>query len=85
MSGIFMWVVVGAVAGYILAAIQKRDFRREWVNYLLLGMSGSAVGGMIYRMLGYPLGNSLVVQIAVAVGGAFVFLWIMDQLRRMQR
>ncbi len=85
MFSIISWVITGAIAGWIVSMIQKRDFRREWVNFLLLGMSGSAIGGMVYRLAGRPLGGGVIVEIGVAVGGAFLFIWLIDKLRSMQR
>lgn len=81
--GILTWIVVGTIAGWVVSMIQKRDFRRDWLNFVLLGMSGSAVGGILYGLIRKPFGHGLVIEIAVAVGGAFVFLWIMQKLRRL--
>jgi len=82
---ILTWVVVGTVAGWLISVIQKRDFRRDWLRYVLLGMSGSAIGGLLYGALRRPFGSSILVEVLVAVGGAFIFLWILEQFQGSRR
>lgn len=80
------WVIVGVIAGYIVSLIQRRDFKREWVNFTLLGMSGSAIGGFLFRLIGGAGASRLsVYSILVSVIGAFAFLWLVNAIRDRQR
>lgn len=62
--GIFSWIIVGGIAGY-LANLYMKTGQKDMVITVLQGMAGAAIGGFIATMLrigtsnGISLGNIL--------------------------
>ena len=83
---LIIWILVGAAAGWIVSMIQRKDFRRNWLSFTLIGMSGSAVGGVLFRLIGGRGTSGLsIYSILVSVVGAFVLLAVMDWIRKLQK
>jgi uncharacterized membrane protein YeaQ/YmgE (transglycosylase-associated protein family) len=80
--GIIAWIVVGIVAGWLAEQITGRD--HSLVANLVIGIIGALVGGLIFgRLLGLDYNEGLnLATIAVATGGAVVFLWVFGIIRR---
>jgi uncharacterized membrane protein YeaQ/YmgE (transglycosylase-associated protein family) len=79
---IIAWIVVGLIAGWIAEQITGRD--DSLVANLVIGIIGALVGGFLFgRLMGlnYVEGINLA-TIAIATGGAIVFLWIFGMVRR---
>jgi uncharacterized membrane protein YeaQ/YmgE (transglycosylase-associated protein family) len=80
--GIIAWIVVGIVAGWLAEQFTGRD--DSLVANLVIGIIGALVGGFLFgRLLGldYHQGINLA-TIAIATGGAIVFLWLFGMVRR---
>jgi uncharacterized membrane protein YeaQ/YmgE (transglycosylase-associated protein family) len=80
--GIIAWIIVGIVAGWIAEQVTGRD--DSLIANLVIGVIGALVGGFLFgRLLGlhYDQGLNLA-TIAVATGGAIIFLWIFGMIRR---
>jgi uncharacterized membrane protein YeaQ/YmgE (transglycosylase-associated protein family) len=68
LTAILLWILLGAVAGWIANAIMGG--RGSFWGDVLLGIVGALVGGFIFRMLGLPtagMGWSLLTAIIGAV------------------
>ncbi len=80
MWGLIMWLVVGALAGWIASKIMKTDEQMGALANIVVGIIGALLGGWLASSLfsievdpnGFSVGSIL-----VAVGGAVLFLAIL--------
>lgn len=80
--GIIAWIVVGLIAGWLAEQFTGRN--HGLLANLVVGIIGALVGGFLFgRLLGlqYNEGFNLA-TIAVATGGAIVFLWVFGMVRQ---
>ena len=79
---LFAWIVLGFIAGFIASHIVNH--RGEgMVLDILLGIVGAVVGGWVAHLLGLAgVSRINLYSIAVATGGAIVFLFIYHAIRR---
>jgi uncharacterized membrane protein YeaQ/YmgE (transglycosylase-associated protein family) len=74
---IILWVVFGALAGWLASLIMGTDARQGWLTNIIVGIVGAFIGGFIMNALGYTgVGGFDLYSILVAVGGAVVLLWL---------
>ncbi len=77
MSGILLWIVFGALAGWIASMIMGTDARQGAIANILLGIVGGLVGGLIMNLFGAPSGNGFnIYSLVVAVLGAVSLIWV---------
>ena len=76
--GIIMWIILGALAGWIGSKIMGTDARQGGVANIVLGVIGAVVGGFITRaFLGdSPGNNGLIASFVVALLGACLVIGI---------
>jgi uncharacterized membrane protein YeaQ/YmgE (transglycosylase-associated protein family) len=82
--GIVMWIIVGALAGWIGSKIMGTDARQGALANIVVGVIGAVVGGFIARsMLGdMPGNNGLIASFFVALLGACVVIFAWKALMR---
>ena len=75
--GIILWIVLGALAGWIASMIVKTDSEQGFFGDVILGIIGAVVGGFLFNMFGASgvTGFNLY-SILVAVIGAIVVVFI---------
>lgn len=78
--GIIAFIILGLIAGAIAKAIWKGNEPGGFLGTLLVGVVGALLGGIIASLAGlgglgsfFNLGTWL-----VAIGGAFLFLFLFD-------
>ena len=73
-----MWIIIGALAGWIGSKIMGTDARQGGVANVVLGVIGAVVGGFITRsLLGDNQGNNgFFASFAVALVGACLVIGI---------
>lgn len=84
MWDIIMWLVVGALAGWLASKIMKTDEQMGGVANIVVGIIGALLGGWLAGALfsiqvdpnGFSIGSLL-----VAVGGAVLLLALLKLLR----
>jgi len=76
--GIIMWIVVGALAGWIGSKIMGTDARQGAVANVVVGVIGALVGGFITQHLfgDNRSNNGFIASAAVALFGSVVVIWI---------
>ncbi|MFA4827410.1 MAG: GlsB/YeaQ/YmgE family stress response membrane protein, partial [Candidatus Shapirobacteria bacterium] len=80
--GIVLWIIFGALAGWIASVIMKTNYSQGTLSDIILGIVGSVVGGFLFGLVGqsgvtgFNL-NSLV----IAVIGAIVVIYMGRLLR----
>lgn len=56
--GLFAWIIVGGIAGY-LANLYMKTGQKDMIITVLQGMAGAAIGGFIAGFLGIGTSNSI--------------------------
>ena len=81
--GWIMWIIFGALIGWIARKISKHGRSMSTFQSIIVGIVGSAVGGLIGDMLnlgtvdGFNIGS-----IILAVIGAILVLWLVNKMGR---
>ena len=79
---ILLWIVLGALAGWLAGLIMGGE-KRGILGSVVLGVLGSLVGGFAASVLGLGgVDGFNVYSLLVAVGGACIVLWITGMARR---
>lgn len=77
------WILVGALAGWIVSVLMGRDFRGGCLAHILLGMLGALLGGFVFRILGgAPVTGVNIYSVMVAVVGSLLLLWLLRLARK---
>ncbi|MFP4177831.1 MAG: GlsB/YeaQ/YmgE family stress response membrane protein [Acholeplasmataceae bacterium] len=80
---ILLWLLYGALVGWIASIVMNADHRMGALANIVVGLIGSAVGMLIYSLLGlgsvnaFSLGGTL-----VSIGGAVLLIAIFSGFRR---
>jgi uncharacterized membrane protein YeaQ/YmgE (transglycosylase-associated protein family) len=74
--GIIMWIIVGALAGWIGSKIMGTDARQGGLANIIVGVIGAVVGGFVATgLLGDSRGNNgLIASFFVALLGACIVI-----------
>lgn len=80
--GILLWILFGALAGWIASVLMKTNYSQGTVMDIILGIVGAIVGGFLMGMVGQPgvTGFNLY-SMVVAVIGAVVVIYLGRALR----
>lgn len=80
--GIVLWIVFGAIAGWIASVIMKTDSNQSTINDIILGVIGAIVGGFLMGMVGQTgITGFNLYSLFVAVIGAVVVIYVGRMLR----
>lgn len=80
--GIILWIIFGALAGWIASLIMKTDQYQNTGLDILLGIIGSVVGGFLMGTIGRSGVTGFNVEsLIVAVIGSVVVIFIGRKLR----
>lgn len=78
---VILWVVFGAVAGWIASLIMKTDRHQGWLMDIVLGIVGAVVGGFLMNLIGAPgVTGFNIYSLLVAIVGAVILIWIGERL-----
>lgn len=75
--GIILWIILGALSGWIASMIVKNDSQQGFLGDVFLGIIGAVVGGFIFNLFGAAgvTGFNLY-SMLVAIFGAVVVVFI---------
>lgn len=80
--GIVLWIIFGAIAGWIASIIMKTDSSQGTMMDIVMGIVGSIVGGFLMGLVGQSgVTGFNINSLAVAVIGAIVVIYIGRALR----
>ena len=79
--GIIVWLIVGAIAGWLAGLIVK-GAGFGLLGNIIVGIVGAAVAGWLLPQLGVRLGAGLVGEIINAAIGGVIVLVILALIRR---
>ncbi len=81
--GIILWIILGALVGYMASRVIKSNTRKEVLPYVLVGVVGAVVGGRWMSFIGNDaLGGLTPYSFMIALLGASVLLTLTRVLRR---
>ena len=79
--GLLLWIVFGAIAGWIASLLMKSEGGLLWD--ILVGIVGAVVGGCVMSLLGQGgVGGFNLYSFLVAILGACIFIAILRAVRR---
>lgn len=78
---ILIWILVGAVAGW-LAGLVVRGFGFGLIGNIIVGIVGAFLGGWLFGQLGFSIGAGIINTIFTAFIGAVVLLLIVRVFKR---
>lgn len=84
MIGFIVWIVVGAIAGW-LAGLVVRGGGFGFLANAVLGIVGAAVAGFVLPRLGFYLGGGLIGEILRSAIGAAIILVILSIVPKLAR
>ncbi len=78
---ILLWILFGALAGWIASMIAGTDERQGAIGNIVVGIIGAIAGGFIMNLLGSGgvTGFNLY-SLLVAIGGAVLVLFVWKQI-----
>jgi len=83
LTNIIIWIVLGALAGWIASMIMGRNAQMGAVANIIVGILGAIIGGLIMNAFGSSGVTGLnLYSILVAIVGAVVLLFIVGLFRR---
>jgi uncharacterized membrane protein YeaQ/YmgE (transglycosylase-associated protein family) len=80
-QGIIVWLVIGAVAGWLAGKIVEGTGFGLIVD-IIVGIVGAFIGGWLAGVLGIDIGGGLISSIIVAVVGAVILLVVLRLIKR---
>ncbi len=81
--GFILWIVIGALAGWIASMIMKTNAEQGLLIDIIVGIVGAFIGGFLARQfLGIDPDASLITSLITAVVGAVILLAIIKAVRR---
>lgn len=80
--GIILWIIFGAVAGWLASMFMGTDHRQGSLTDISMGIIGSVVGGFLMNLVGKSgvTGFNLY-SLLVAVVGAIIVIYIARRVR----
>ena len=84
---IIVWIIVGALAGWIASMIMKTDASMGALANIIVGIIGAFIGGWVISLFGYNVaeGQINIPSILTAILGAVILLAIIKAFRGGQR
>lgn len=80
---IVIWIVLGALAGWIASIITGNDARQGWLGNIVVGIIGAFIGGMVLRLFGSQgVTGFNVPSLLTAILGAVILLALVRGFRR---
>ena len=80
--GIILWIIFGAIAGWIASVVMKTDSSQGTMKDIVMGVIGAVVGGFIMGVIGQSGVNGFnLYSLGVAVIVAMVVIYIVRMLK----
>jgi uncharacterized membrane protein YeaQ/YmgE (transglycosylase-associated protein family) len=80
-QGIIVWLIIGAVAGWLAGKIVEGTGFGLIVD-IIVGIVGALIGGWLAGVSGIDIGGGLISSIIVAIIGAIILLLVLRLIKR---
>ncbi len=81
--GIILWIVLGALAGWIASIIMKNNAQQGAVGNIVVGIIGAIVGGWVMTFFGQAgVTGFNIYSLIVAIIGAVILLAIVNAFKK---
>jgi len=81
--GIILWIIFGAVVGWIASLIMKTDSQQGTVLNIVVGIVGAVIGGWVMTSMGESgVSGFNLYSFLVALVGAVILIAVVKALRR---
>ncbi|MFZ1801738.1 MAG: GlsB/YeaQ/YmgE family stress response membrane protein [Candidatus Saccharimonas aalborgensis] len=84
MLSIIVWIIVGAVAGWVASMIMKTDAQMGALANIVVGILGAFIGGWVLGFFGVNVadGQLHIESVLSAILGAVILLALLKVVRR---
>lgn len=80
---LLVYLVFGALAGWVASMIMKTDGQQGWVMNIVIGIIGAFLGGMVMNLFGQSgVTGFNFYSLFVSILGAVVALWLYKMFAR---
>ena len=80
--GVIAWLVLGALSGWLANKLMKNS-SSGLIDNIITGIIGSFIGGFVFNFFWAETITGLnAYSVFVAVVGACILLWVINQIRR---
>ncbi len=80
--GIILWIIFGAIAGWVASVLMKTNSSQGTVTDIILGVVGAVVGGFLMGLVGQPgVTGFNAYSFGEAVIGAVVVIYLGRMMR----
>ncbi|MEK7600689.1 MAG: GlsB/YeaQ/YmgE family stress response membrane protein [Patescibacteria group bacterium] len=80
---IILWIVFGALAGWIASMVMGTNAQQGAIANIVIGILGAIIGGFVVSSLGGSGSTGFnLYSLLVAILGAVILIWIMRFVRR---
>jgi len=80
---IIVWIIFGALAGWIASIIMKRDAQMGAMTNIVVGIVGAFIGGFLMNLFGASgVTGFNIYSLLVAILGAVVLLLLVGMMQR---
>jgi uncharacterized membrane protein YeaQ/YmgE (transglycosylase-associated protein family) len=79
--GIIVWLIIGALAGWIAGKLVKGG-GFGLIGNIVVGIVGAVVGGWLAGVLGISIGSGFIASVVTAIVGAVILLAIVSAIKR---
>jgi len=79
--GIIVWLIIGAIAGWLGGIILKGG-GFGLIGNIVVGIIGAVIGGWLAGVLGVSIGSGLVASIIMATIGAVILILLVRMFKR---
>ncbi|MEK7582553.1 MAG: GlsB/YeaQ/YmgE family stress response membrane protein [Patescibacteria group bacterium] len=81
--GILLWVVFGALAGWIASMVMGTNAQQGAIANIVIGIIGAVIGGFVMSFFGGSGASGFnLYSLLVAVLGSVILIWVIRVLRR---
>ncbi|HEU5101897.1 MAG TPA: GlsB/YeaQ/YmgE family stress response membrane protein [Roseiflexaceae bacterium] len=82
MINLLLWLLVGAVIGWLASMVMRTDEQQGAVLNIIVGIVGAAIGGFLFGANTINTGVFSLSALLVSFVGALILLAIVNMLRR---
>ena len=81
---ILVWVIVGALAGWLASMVMKTNASQGLMMDIVFGILGGILGGWVLQLLGVSAGVTgiNIPSILTAFLGAVIVIWVLRKIRK---